>query len=277
MLRYRPPSGGFFMEKQPLHITFILAHPDDEHVPFGLPAQLAKEGHSVSLIALTKGDLGSHVISSRRKIAHMRKKEFEASGQLLGASQTMILNFSDGTLHHQTKRAERKLLQQLRLLTPNVIIIPNAHDYHKDHRQTYDVSMWAAFHLPDSALVTRQGILRKKIAPATQTLSVYEMDTQGSQTWQSAEEDTGKNTDALNPVQMIYPIDSEAIEKSIHAFAAHKSQLGPRGDGQVDYIELAKRGAMRRGKEIGSEYGAGLTQRSFGGYAFSARNILAFS
>lgn len=256
------------------NITFILAHPDDEHIPFGLPRELAEKGYSVNLIALTNGDLGSHSLSSRRKIARIRRKEFEESAQIIGA-HAQILGFHDGELPFIGKKAGRRLLKELRLLQPDVVIIPSSRDYHLDHVATHDIAQWALFNLPAKPIATRRGIFRKRIPPHLLPVSVYEMDTQGSQTWTSTTEDTGENHDTLSSVNTIFPISESAIEKSMNAFWAHKSQLGPRADGQISYPELARLGARRRGQQAGFSYGVGLNFIPFGGYAFSTNNILA--
>jgi len=260
--------------KEQLKIAFILAHPDDEHIPFGLPAQLAQQGHDVSLIALTKGDLGSHTISSRRKIARIREREFKESAHILGVD-AHILGFSDGELSHQQKKTGRRLLRELRMQKPNLVVIPSSTDYHLDHVATHDIAQWAIFNLPAQPFITRKGFFRRKVPAYTQPVSVYEMDTQGSQTWKSITQDTGDNHDTLSSVNTILPISLAAIEKSIRAFQAHKSQLGTQTDGQLSYPELARLGARRRGMQAGLLYGVGLNFIPFGGYAFSTKNILS--
>lgn len=262
------------MEKL-LRIAILFAHPDDEHIPFGLPAELTLKGHDVSLISLTKGNLGSHEMTSRRKIARIRKKEFQESARILHVSRATILGLPDGTLHHYVRKAEKRLLKKLRIIRPDVVIIPASMDYHQDHRTTHEIGKWAIANLASSAYVTRQGILRRKIAPFAEPVSVYEADTQGSQTWISITEDNGENRDNLHTVNTILPISIEAIETSIDAFHEHTSQLRPRPDGQTDYVTLAKLGSIRRGKQAGFDYGVGLNFLPFGGYAFSANNRLA--
>jgi len=261
-------------ETESLRVAFILAHPDDEHIPFGLPAQLVMQGHEVSLIALTKGDLGSHITTSRRKIAGIRKKEFKESARILGVD-AQIVQFHDGELSHQSKKAGRRLLKELRMQKPNLVVIPSSTDYHLDHVETHDIAQWAIFNLPAQPFVTRRGFFRRKVPAYTHPVAVYEMDTQGSQTWKSVTQDSGDNHDTLSSVNTILPISLAAIEKSILAFQAHKSQLGSRENGQLSYPELARLGARRRGMQAGFSYGVGLNFIPFGGYAFSTKNLLS--
>ncbi len=253
---------------QPIRAVFIIAHPDDEAIPFGLPRALVEEGVDVELIALTKGDAGSHRIRSRRKLSQIRRREFKEAGSILGVSKEEILGLSDGHLDEQTRRAKKKLLRRLQKSNPDIVIVHNALDYHSDHRAAHEIGTWAVFHMPDSTrFFRRHKDLNKPVA-------VYEMDTQGSQTWQSYEQDKGGMENKLSPVSTILQISNSALEKSLRAFQAHKSQLHQRAEG-LGYPELAILGAKRRGQQAGFTYGAGVTQITFGGYAFTTRDLLA--
>jgi len=261
-------------EKKLIKVAFVFAHPDDEHIPFGLPAQLAEYGDQVHLIALTRGDLGSHSIVSRRQIAVIRKREFEDSATILGAQKEYILGFPDGKLMSNSQKAKLHLLKLLRQIDPDVVILP-PDDYHEDHRTTGEVAKWATFHLKDAPLVVRKGLLRRRVKPTAKDVAVYEMDTQGSQTWLSTQKDTGENAEHLNPVNMILSIGGKAIARSVEAFQAHNSQVEIVHDGGLNYVALAQKGARRRGQQAGFTYGVGLNFIPFGGYAFSTINLLA--
>lgn len=259
-------------EQNHLKIAFVFAHPDDEHIPFGLPAELSLRGPEVYLISLTKGDLGSHKIRSRRKIAKIRKKEFEKSSQILGAKANFILGISDGEVNPVLKRPRLRLLKTLRKIDPDIVITqPN--DYHLDHSKTGEMAKWATFHLKDAPIVTRKGFFRRRINPTRKDVAYYETDTQGSQTWQSTTKDLGNNEDHLNEVNTILPLSEEAISKSLQSFSAHESQLQTQA-GNLSYPELALLGAQRRGKKEGFAYAVGLNFLNFGGYAFSTKNLL---
>lgn len=259
--------------EQPLKIAFVLPHPDDEALAFGLPAQLAAMGQNVQLISLTKGDLGSHTIRSRRKIARIRQQEFSNAGKLLGTS-VAILGFGDGTLQFKGEKASKKLLTYLRTYQPDVVITTDKHDYHEDHRATHEIARWATFHLPDTPISTKQGILRKRVPAVQKQVAFYAMDTQGSQMSTNTEEDTGQHMHNLHPVNLIVAIDDTAIAKSIAAFQAHQSQVSHE-NGEKNYVALAYRQARRRGRQAGFTHGAALSFEPFGGYAFTTNNLLA--
>lgn len=261
------------MKQEKQTITFIFAHPDDEAIPFGLPAQLAQEGHDVHLIALTNGSLGAHDHLSRRHVARTRKKEFQKAAEILGA-KVHIMGIPDGAISPFPPRQKQKLLRVVRDINPDIAIIHNRDDYHADHTSGNQLAQWALFHRPDGSIRTRRGLFHK-IPPTTKSIAVYEADTQGSQTWKSIYEDNGRDTENLSSVNMIIRIGAHAIQKSADAFLAHKSQLSPRPDGKVDYVTLAVMGSLRRGQQAGYRYGVGLTFIPFGGYAFSAENKLA--
>lgn len=264
-----PPSGGFFMEKQPLIIAFLMAHPDDEAIPFGLPSLLSENGHQVHIVSLTDGSLGSHTLRSRRKVARIRKKEFTAAAAVLGASPH-ILGSKDGQLQ-PTQQVKMKLLKTLRQINPDIVLIPHRDDYHDDHVQTHEIAKWATFHLPDGPLRTRRNLFQD-IPPTEKSVALYQVDTQGSQTWNNRAEDTGQDTQ-LSPVSMIIELSASSIDKSLHSFLQHKSQLGPREE-KLSYPELAVRGALRRGRQAGFRYGVGVSQLTFGGYASPTENHL---
>lgn len=259
-----PAKRGFFMEKKET-IAFILAHPDDEAIPFGLPRELVGKGQDVHLVAVSDGSLGSHNIISRRKIARIRKKEFHKAAQVLGVKE-QILGVQDGAINPLSHRQRRKLVRQLREINPDIVIIPAHNDYHDDHIKTNELAKWAIFHLPDRPFITRRFL--RKIKPITKPIAVYEADTQGSQTWNNIVEDVGQDMQ-LNHVNTILPISQEAIAQSELSFRQHTSQLQGK-----DYVALAIRSAQRRGRQIGTTFGVGLNFINFGGYAFSTENKL---
>lgn len=254
---------------QSLRAVFVIAHPDDEAIALGLPRTLVEKGVDVEIIALTKGDAGSHTIRSRRQLSRIRKEEFTYAGKILGA-RTHVLGFSDGRLDEQIKRARSKLLKKMQKRNPDIVIVHHPEDYHSDHRAAHDIGIWAAFHMPDS---TRRLGFSKRRRTAKPVSAVYSMDTQGSQTWNSSLMDIGGNENQLSSVGMIVEVSEEQIAKSMESFLSHTSQFTKRAEG-LSYPELAVLGARRRGKQAGFSYGVGLTQVSFGGYAFPTKNIL---
>jgi len=249
-----------------LKIVFVLPHPDDEALAFGLPAQLVEMGHSVSLIALTKGDLGSHTSSSRRDTAKKRKQEFLNAGTILGVENTKILGFADGDLEFNIKKARIKLLKELRKIKADIVISTDSNDYHEDHGAAHDIAWSAAFHMQSKPFLGRR-------FPPVPSAIFYSMDTQGSQLPKNTIQDGGENgIENLHSVNLIVGVSENAIQKSINAFKAHKTQLE---NSSTDYVDLAAKGSRRRGRQAGFEYGVGLLFEPFGGYRFAPENKLA--
>ena len=105
----------------------ITAHPDDVEISCaGTVAKHVAMGHSVGLVELTAGELGT------RGTPELRREEAEAARTALGAAFRYQLGMADGFF---TNDEARKLLvvQAIRRHRPRVVISNAVRDRHPDH------------------------------------------------------------------------------------------------------------------------------------------------
>lgn len=120
-------------------ILTIAAHPDDIELSCGgTIAKLANEGHSVAVLDCTVGELGS------RGSAELRMKEAENASKILGISERYFLNFEDGNVQ-PTKENIHTVVQYLRMIRPDILLIPPKFERHPDHEAVHLISRRAQF------------------------------------------------------------------------------------------------------------------------------------
>ncbi len=91
-------------------VVFVHAHPDDEALlTAGTMRALKEMGHRVVVIMATNGDAGLSEIGNYADLGNIRKRELQASAQILGVSETYFLNYRDSGLHGDIKSAETSL------------------------------------------------------------------------------------------------------------------------------------------------------------------------
>lgn len=108
--------------------VFFGAHPDDiELTSAGLAALLAAHGHGVSLVDLTRGELGT------RGDAAVRTAEAEAAARVLGVAGRECLDLPDGGLSRHDRAQLQAVVECLRRHRPALVVAPCADDVHPDH------------------------------------------------------------------------------------------------------------------------------------------------
>lgn len=127
------------MHGGPVDILCITAHPDDAEISCaGTLMRQIELGHSVGLVELTAGELGT------RGSATLRRQEAEAAMKVIGARFRYDLGLPDGFF-----RSEREVLLKvvtvLRLHRPRVVITNAVRDRHPDHGRGADLVREAAF------------------------------------------------------------------------------------------------------------------------------------
>lgn len=112
-------------------VLAIGAHPDDIELSCaGTLCSLVHQGHSVALIHLTRGEMGT------RGSEALRRSEAEKAAEIIGARDMVILDCGDGGL--RTGPEERRLLvEEIRRLRPEVILGPPPQDRHPDHARAH--------------------------------------------------------------------------------------------------------------------------------------------
>lgn len=126
-----------------MRVLAVMAHPDDiEMTCAGTLALLRRAGWDVYLATMTAGDLGTATLS-RAAISRIRKKEAAASAALLGAGYT-CLGFDDLTIVYD-ERTKRRVSALLRIVRPDLVLVPSPVDYMADHEETARIVREAAF------------------------------------------------------------------------------------------------------------------------------------
>jgi LmbE family N-acetylglucosaminyl deacetylase len=126
-----------------MRVLAVMAHPDDiEFTCAGTLVLLRRAGWDVHLATMTAGDLGSATLS-RAAIARIRRKEAAASAKRLDAGYT-CLGFDDLTLVYD-ETTKRRVSALLRLVRPDLVIVPSPVDYMADHEETPRIVREAAF------------------------------------------------------------------------------------------------------------------------------------
>jgi LmbE family N-acetylglucosaminyl deacetylase len=136
----------------PLRLLCITAHPDDECFAFGGALALAAQrGIETSILCLTDGSAGSYrgTATSPCELGQLRRSEFTASCDLLGAHHHEVLDYHDGQLEFASySNLAGDLVRRIRTLRPHVILTfggDGALNTHADHTVTSSVAT-AAFH-----------------------------------------------------------------------------------------------------------------------------------
>jgi len=119
---------------------FFAAHPDDIELSCGgVIAKLAKAGHDVGIIDLTRGELGT------RGTPATRRREARNASKILGASFREHFDFGDGGL--RTGRGEEmQVIEVVRRCKPAVIFAPWPDERHPDHARAGKIVTEASFY-----------------------------------------------------------------------------------------------------------------------------------
>jgi bacillithiol biosynthesis deacetylase BshB1 len=110
-----------------LDILAIGAHPDD--IELGCGGTLAKHvarGHTVGLVDLTRGEMGS------RGTVLERDAEAVKAAQILGASLRVNLDMPDGRLTNDFE-SQQRIVELVRTHRPRIVLCNAPRDRHPDH------------------------------------------------------------------------------------------------------------------------------------------------
>lgn len=116
------------------------AHPDDiEFRMAGTLAKMAKSGDEIYMCVATNGEIGSYGMP-REEIAAMRKKEAQASCDVIGAH--LIWLGEEDEMLFDTRETRFKFIEAVRLARPDVMFAPPPF---KDYNQDHDICGYLAF------------------------------------------------------------------------------------------------------------------------------------
>ena len=124
----------------PLDILALAPHPDDaELFCGGLLAKMAHLGYRVGILDLTRGEKAS------RGTADQRAQEASRAAQVLGLAWRGNLGLPDCGLQADDPAQTLALVEQLRLLRPELVLAPWHQERHPDHRAASQLAERACF------------------------------------------------------------------------------------------------------------------------------------
>jgi bacillithiol biosynthesis deacetylase BshB1 len=123
----------------PCDLLVFGPHPDDIEIGLGgTVAKHAAEGHTVGLIDLSAGELGSN------GTPEIRRREADEAARVLGAGWRENLGWPDGAIAN-TPALVRSAVEAIRRHRPRAIAAPYWNDRHPDHIGASEALRTAAF------------------------------------------------------------------------------------------------------------------------------------
>jgi LmbE family N-acetylglucosaminyl deacetylase len=144
----------------------IFAHPDDiEFRAAGTLLLLARRGWAIHVCNLSRGDLGSTVMSAART-AVVRRREARAAAKLMGATWHPPIGHDLRLFYHE--RAIRQVCALVRDVRPTILLTHPPQDYMEDHTTACRLAVTGAFArgIPNFRSVPAR-------APALAPLTIY--------------------------------------------------------------------------------------------------------
>ena len=129
------------MDRNPLKLMCILAHPDDESLGTGgILARYAAEGVYTSVITATRGQRGwlgnAADYPGPEALGRTREAELRAAANVLGVQELILLDYMDGELDKaEWQTAVTQIAHHIRRIQPHVVVTfdPYGAYGHPDH------------------------------------------------------------------------------------------------------------------------------------------------
>lgn len=225
----------------PPSVAVVMAHPDDwEILVGGTLWRLRERGCRIHLVVVCRGDMGSMTLE-REGIAAIRRREAEASAQLLGASFA-CLGEDDLTVVYNA-RLKTRIVAELRRARAECVITHAPVDYMMDHEQVSVLAREACFcaTMPNWPA---EGEPLAAIPEVYYADPVALVDREGR----------------CAPASFIVDVSS-VIEKKEAMLGCHESQRAwlAAQHGEDDYLLSMRRWAEERGRQAGCAFGEGLS------------------
>lgn len=145
-------------------LMIVGAHPDDaEFNAGGLMLRYAEQGCAIAITCLTDGSAG-HQTQPRKDLAKRRAQEAANAARQLGAELT-IWPDADGALQPTLARRER-LIHEIRVFAPDLLITHRPYDYHPDHRAAAQLVQDACYMVRVPNVVPEIPALREDVVVA---------------------------------------------------------------------------------------------------------------
>lgn len=129
---------------QKKHVLAIGGHIGDAEITAGLiVAKYTAAGHRATMLHLTAGERGNPKLDAAT-YRKQRVREAEAAAKRLGASECIVWDDPDGELH-VTQDNIWKMCDLIRRLKPDIVLTHWRGSFHRDHRNTYTLTMEGGF------------------------------------------------------------------------------------------------------------------------------------
>lgn len=113
-------------------LLILGAHPDDaEYAAGGLATRYRQLDRTVKMVSVTDGSAGHH-LRPPDELVPLRRKEAASAGAIIGADYE-TWQFPDGRLQ-PTLDVRERIIREIRLFRPDLILTHRLCDYHPDHR-----------------------------------------------------------------------------------------------------------------------------------------------
>ena len=122
-----------------LDILAFAAHPDD--IELGCSGTIIKHveaGHSVGIVDLTQGEMGS------RGTIETRYEEAAEASKIMGVSERVNLKMADGFFQINEEN-KRLIVEQIRRFQPDIVLANAVSDRHPDHGRASQLVSEACF------------------------------------------------------------------------------------------------------------------------------------
>lgn len=225
-----------------LDILVLAAHPDD--VELGCGGTVAKHislGHSVGIVDITRGELGT------RGTPQIREQEAKDAAAILGVSVRDNLNLKDGFFQNDPEH-QLVVIRAIRKYRPDIVIANAVYDRHIDHGKGASLAYDSCFLSGLSKIETKddQGALQKEWRPSV----VY-------------------HYIQSHYIEPDFVVDiSDFWEKKLKAINAFKSQFHDPANKEPStyisspaFLKMVESRAQELGHSIGVAYGEGFTVR----------------
>ena len=143
-----------------LDILAFGAHPDDVEISAGATLlKYAKEGKSIGIIDLTKGELGT------RGSVEQRYKEAQAASEILQLKIRKNLQLGDGVFD-VSQENKLKVIELIRLYRPQLVLANSLKDRHPDHGRAAQLVADACYLSGlDKIKTSHEGVNQEKFRP----------------------------------------------------------------------------------------------------------------
>lgn len=222
-----------------MNVVAIGAHPDDcEEFCAGTLAKYARAGHTVTMVSVTDGRVGSTSLPAA-EIAAVRRAEAEASAAVIGA-RLVWMGYED-EMFFEDKAVRLAMLDVLRECRADVVLTHPPRDYCPDHELTSKV-------VRDVAVMTPIPLIATPHAPYPAVPVVYYFESQYG----------------VGFVPTEYVDITETMETKRQMFGCHRSQAAWMGalTGEPDerFYEALEVQARYRGIQCGTRYAEGFVR-----------------